>query len=182
MGYKNLITVIKNNYEDICAEWSKEANESEHMHTYQSFGQEEIFKRGKAVYDNLLKWLEAGALTAEVEEYFMEVGRRRINEGFPLTEVHFAFYLTKKVLWNFIDWRDTITGSFETATAKDIMTTLNNYFDVGNFYITRGYFDELLKNFDDSKKFSKEELKKILTKGQANFEELDEDEFIWRHV
>lgn len=182
MGYKNLITVIKNNFDDISRQWSEEAKISEHMKTYQSFGEDEMFRRGKAVYNNLLKWLEAGALTHEVEEYFLEVGRQRFREGFPLTEVHFALYLTKKILWQFIDWRDAVTGSFESSTAKDIMTTLNNYFDVGNFYITYGYFEELLSTLDDSKKFSKEELKKILMKGHANFEDLDEDEFIYRHV
>ena len=162
--------------------WLEETRKSDYMKTYRSFTDDDILNRCEAVYSHLIDWLQTGASSDEVENYFENVGMTRLKEGFPLTEVHYALYLTKKVLWDFVDWRDAITGSFETKTAKQIMTILNNYFDLGNFYITKGYFEALFEKIDESKKFSKDELKRLFLKGAQDWDSLTEEDIIWRHV
>ncbi len=180
--YNKLISIVEKNYDEMCKVWLKEVQKSEHMKHYQSFNEEEIVNRGTAVLDNLLKWLKAGAKSEEVENYYSEVGAARLKEGFPLTEVHYAIYLIKKIFWSYIDWKDAISGTFEQSTATQIMTIFNNYFDLSNFYITRGYFNELFNALNESKKFSKEELKRYLIKGAIELDTIEEDDIIWRHV
>ena len=63
-----------------------------------------------------------------------------------------------------------------------MLQKFNDYFDLASFNTTKGYFNELLNSINDNKKLSKEDLKSLLTKGQLNPEELEDDEFIWRHV
>jgi hypothetical protein len=106
----------------------------------------------------------------------------RFKERFPLTEVHYAVYLLKKIFWSKIDWRDKVTGAFETSNATKIMNVFNDYFDLASFSITKGYFNELLESLREEKKLSKEDLKNLLTKGRLDPEVLEDDEFIWRHV
>lgn len=178
----SLVKIVKSNLEEMTKLWTEEARKSDVMKTYHKFDETELKKRGSAVFENLVKWLEAGAHSEEVEHYFEEVGKSRLNEGFPLTEVHYAVYLTKKIFWSFVDWRDAISGKFETAHATQVMSVFNNYFDLGNFHITEGYFHELFENLDDNKKFSKTELKNILLLGKKELENIEEDEFIWRPV
>jgi hypothetical protein len=62
------------------------------------------------------------------------------------------------------------------------MAVLNDYFDLGIFYITRGYFNELIAKLDDDKKFTKEEIKNLLTRSAIDWDSINEDEIIWRHV
>jgi hypothetical protein len=130
----------------------------------------------------LREWLKEGATNKSAEEYFENVGAIRFNERFPLTEVHYAVYLLKKIFWSRIDWRDKVTGAFETSNATKIMNVFNDYFDLASFSITKGYFNELLNSIKDDKSISKEDLKKLLTKGKLNPEALEDEEFIWRHV
>ncbi len=181
MVHKKLIDVVKNNISELADAWLDEARKSENMLTYHKLTDDEIKGRGKQVFENLSKWLEGGANVDEVEKYFCMVGKTRINEGFPLTEVHFALYITKKILYNYIDWRDAVSGSFSNSSATQILSTFNNYFDLGNFFITKGYLNELFEKLDESKKLSRSDLKNLLLVGNPNWEQ-EEEEFVWRHV
>ncbi len=182
MVNSKILRSIRENLEPMSKEWLNEVRSSEYMVTYQKLEDDDIRERGQLVLMNLAKWLEEGANQEEIEEYFESVGKTRFQEGFPLTEVQFALYITKKIIWNFIDWRDAISGSFSTTNARQILTLLTTYFDLGNFYVTRSYLDELYNKLNKSEKFGKEELEHYLKKGKTDVSEIDEDEFIWRPI
>ena len=182
MVNSKVLKSIRENLEEMSNAWVKEVRASEYMETYQKLLDEDIKERGQLVLMNLAKWLEDGANKEEIEEYFQNVGKTRFNEGFPLTEVQFALYITKKIIWNYIDWRDAISGSFSTTHTRDILTLLSNYFDLGNFYVTRSYLNELYKQLNKTEKFSKSELENIIKKGKTDTGDIDEDEFIWRPI
>lgn len=165
MLYKNLISVVEGNIDNITKIWLGEIKKSEYMITYGTYNDQELIKRGKAVFVNLIKWLEAGAFNKEVELYFENVGAERVREGFPLAEVNYALYLTKKVFWSFSLWKEEITNFLDTSEAIEFMTVLNNYFDLGYFYIIRGYLNELFNKLDESKRFTKDELQNYFIKG-----------------
>lgn len=182
MATTNLSRIVDEQIEVLKKEWLVEVRKSEYLTTYNSFKDDEILIRGEAVYLHLSDWLKGGATNQSAEKYFEEVGSSRFKERFPLTEVHYAIYLLKKIFWSKIDWRDKVTGAFETSNATKIINVFNDYFDLASFNTTKGYFNELLNSINDNKKLSKEDLKSLLTKGQLNPEELEDDEFIWRHV
>jgi RsbT co-antagonist protein rsbRD N-terminal domain len=182
MAAGNLSKIVDDQIDELKKEWLAEVRKSEYLTTYKTTSDEETVKRAEAVYSHLSEWLKEGATNQSAEEYFEKVGSIRFQERFPLTEVHYAVYLLKKIFWNKIDWRDKVTGAFETTNATKIMNVFNDYFDLANFSITKGYFNELLSSINDDKKLSKDELKNLLTKGKLNPEVLEDDEFIWRHV
>ncbi|RMD48874.1 MAG: hypothetical protein D6830_05975 [Ignavibacteria bacterium] len=182
MVNSKLLKSIKENLNEMSDEWLKEVRSSEYMVTYQKLDDEEIKERGQLLIVNLAKWLQEGANQEEIEKYFESVGTTRFREKFPLTEVQFAIYITKKIIWNFIDWRDAISGAFSTSHARKILTLLTTYFDLGIFFITRAYMNELYAQLDKSDKFEKEELRHLINKGKTDTSSIDEDEFIWRPV
>lgn len=182
MVNSKLLRSIRENLEPMSRQWLEEVRASEYMITYKKLDDVDIKERGQLVLLNLAKWLEEGANKDEIEEYFESVGKTRFKEGFPLTEVQLALYITKKILWSYIDWRDAISGSFSTDHAREILTLLSTYFDLGNFYVTRSYLNELYNKLNQSEKFSKDELQHFLKKGKTDVGNIDEDEFIWRPV
>ena len=107
------------------------------------------------------------------------------REGFPLTEVIYALYLVKKVFWCCVAWakEDTELKPHDNCEyCIEFLTILGNYFDLGNFYLTRGYFQSIFKELDKTSLAEKDEMKKFLQKGIINLEDLDKEEFIWRHI
>jgi len=182
MATGNLAKIVDDQIDDLKKEWLEEVRKSEYLTTYKTFNDEKTVQRGEAVFSHLSEWLKGVATNESAEKYFESVGATRFNERFPLTEVHYALYLLKKIFWAKIDWRDKLTGAFETSNATKIMNVFNDYFDLASFSVTKGYFNELLNSIKDDKKLSKEDLKNLLTKGKLNPEELEDDEFIWRPV
>jgi len=182
MANWNLSKIVDTQIDELKKEWLAEVRKSDYLTTYKTFSDEETIKRGEAVFLNLSSWLKEGAANQKAEAYFEKVGADRFKEKFPLTEVHYALYVSKKIFWNKIDWRDKITGAFQTSYATKIMNVFNDYFDLANYNVTRGYFNELLKSINDDKKFSKEDLENLLTKGKLNPQNIDDEDFIWRPV
>ncbi len=177
-----LVNQLEENLDSIVQVWFEEAKSSVNMKTYKTFDDNEVLGRGKAVFSHLIEWLKEGADSDDVEKYFEEVGKIRLKEGFPLTEVHYALYLTKKIFWGNIDWRDAISGSFQTSSTTQIMSVINNYFDLGNFFITRGYLHELFNRLGENSQLSTSELKKLLLEGVSDISLDDDEDIIWRHV
>lgn len=170
MIYESLIAIVESCQTDLAKSWTAEIKRSEYMKTYHALSDEEIFARGDTLFRNILTWLERGADSDEVEGYFIKVGNDRFEEGFPLSEVNYALYLEKKVLWDYVSWKEDITGKFTTSEAIEFMTVLNNYFDLGDFFIIKGYMQTLFTHLIESNKMTEDELKMYIGKG-ALYEE-----------
>ncbi len=166
MVSRKLISSIRENIDLMTKQWLNEVKKTEFLNTYKKFDENEVVRRARKVFENLKLWLERGASENEIADYFEKIGGERLREGFPLTEVHYALYISKKIFWSNIDWRDNISGNFITNHATQIMSLLNNYFDLGNFYVTRGYFHEMFNLLDSGQKFERNELENILCKGK----------------
>lgn len=165
MLYNDLIPLVENNVDTLAHMWVEEVKGSAYMQTYNKLEAEVLRQRGVLLYTNLVKWLKSGAKNEEVEDYFYKVGVERNKEGFPLSEVNYALYLEKKVFWSFIGWKEEVTSRFQVTEIIELMTILNNYFDLGDFFIIRGYLEELFKNLDNALKYSKDEIENFLVKG-----------------
>ncbi len=182
MVTENLSKIVENQIDELKEEWLKEVRKSDYLTNYRNFNDQETIDRGSAVYSYLNDWLKEGASNKSAEEYFEKVGERRFKAKFPLNEVHYALYLLKRIFWSKIDWRDKVTGSFETSNTTKIMNVFNNYFDLANFSVTQGYFKAIINSIDDKDTISKSALKSLLINGKLDPDALKDDEPIWRHV
>lgn len=182
VNFSKIISFVESNIKNLARTYSEQLIKPEHMITYQKLDPLKIIAREELLYTNFVEWLKSGASNDEAEKLFEKIGAERYNEGFPLTELNFALIITKKVLWNAISQREDL---FKDVTYNDFVecvTVINNYFDLGNFYMTRGYVHELFGKLDLSDKISREEIHKILIKGAFDEEDLDKSEIVWRHV
>lgn len=172
MVYESLIAILEKHLEDLTASWVAEVKDSQYLETYKKLTDKELFRRGNILFSNLQDWILKGASNDEVADYFKEIGSDRISEGFPLSEVYFALYLEKKVLWSYVVLKDNVAGVLKASDALEYMAEINNYFDLGNFNIIRGYMQALYSHISDSDKFTKEELEELLAKGALYHESI----------
>ena len=165
MVYESLIAILESHLDDLTKTWVEEVKRSEYLETYRKLNDKELHKRGNILFSNLQDWLLKGASNDDVAGYFQKIGSERIKEGFPLSEIYYALYIEKKVLWSFVAWKDEVSGILKAKDAIEFMTVINNYFDLGDFYIIRGFMNELFSHLSDSNKYTKKELEELLTKG-----------------
>lgn len=162
MVYESLISIMETSLEPLAEMWAAEVKASAYMDTYKKLDLEELEKRGNVLFSNLLKWLRTGAYNEEVESYFENIGRSRINESFPLSEIEHALYLEKKVVWSFVIWKEEILYELAREEMIEVMSVINNYFDLGSFYIIRGYMSEMVRLLEESGCFNKRQIQEIL--------------------
>lgn len=182
MQLEKLLPLLKASVPNITEIWREEVRKVDHLQTYNALNDDDLFAKGEKLLRNLVWWLEAGAKDHKAEEYFIQIGSDRFEERFPLAEVIYAVYLAKKVVWGSSVWRNQIGESIESNEVFDFATILNNYFDLANFQITRGYFNKLFQRIDDTPDISIEDVKKILMNRKPEDVDFDLDEMIWRHV
>jgi hypothetical protein len=181
MDFSKIIKYVQNNTSTLARAYFDQVKKSEFMHTYQKLDESKVITREEAVFVNLIKWLESGASNDEAEKYFEKVGAERFNEGFPLTEINYALYITKKVFWSFIAWKEELFENMDFHQIVEQMTIINNFFDLGSFYIIQGYTHELIDKLDETVHISKREIQRVLTKGAFD-SDLDKSKIIWRRI
>ncbi len=98
MIYNKIIGVIETKKNKIADEWVAEVRNSEHMKIYNSLPDYELKNLIEKFLGYLIKFLKSDASDKEIGKYFVEVGKRRYESKFPLCEIHYAVYLTKKIL------------------------------------------------------------------------------------
>lgn len=182
MDLSGVIKVIEDNTKVLANDFMKELNGAKFTKTYHDLDDAEIVNRGAAVYAHLIAWLKSGASNDEAEKYFEGVGRSRFGEGFPLSEINYALYLEKKVFWNLICCKDELIDTLSTAEVMELMRLVSNYFDLGSFFLTQGYFYEFFGELDEGAVYSKDQLKDFLMKGIPDHKITRPDEIVWRHV
>lgn len=162
MVYESLIAIVEQYRAKMAESWFEEIKTHKFMTTYRSLQDVQLLERGKVLFGNLLLWLQKGADERFIQDYFEGVGKERAKEGFPLTEVNYALFLEKKVLWSFIAYKDKLQGPLDPADAVEFMSVISSYFDMGAFFILRGFISELITSMKASGKFSDEDLSSIL--------------------
>jgi len=138
-----LLVMIENNSRHMAATWRQGIKKSPYSKTYQRFSDAELERRARDVYDNLGKWLDRDTTMEQIGKAYIMVGRQRYQEGFPLCEVQYGLYYTKKVLWDHIMSEGILTNALEIYQALELAIRLQSFFDLASFYIIRGWLGEL---------------------------------------
>jgi hypothetical protein len=166
------LNLIVNNADHLSRSWCEEVRKTEYMKTYQKFQEDELIKRNKKFFENLAQWVKTGLSRKEIGNYFVGVGRERYQEKFPLSEIHYGVFLAKKVIYNMILAEALLDSAVEIYQAMELVTMVYNFFDTGNFYVTRGYLEAMYADLGHSKKFTEKELNQYFPPGSFFHQDL----------
>lgn len=149
----NLLDSIERESLDLGAKWARGMMESEFSLTYKQFTAEELIKRGKDDFDNLAKSIGKGIDIKEIGKIYVQVGKARYQEKFPLSELLFAIHFSKKILWDHVISSGFFSDSLGLYQALNMMMKIDNFYDVAFIYLIRGYSEALfLKLARDNRK------------------------------
>jgi len=167
-------SLIRSNIDRLASQWVKRVRNAPHMKAYNKLTDDELKRRNKLFYENLVRWQEEGASLSEVGKYFARVGRERYHEGFPLEEVDYTVILAKQVLWDFILSEGLFANALAIYQAMETLTIIYNFFDLGFFYIGKEYLEEMYTTLKATNKLSDDDLKACIFPGtMVNEKELE---------
>lgn len=111
---------------------------------YHRLSNEELFRRGQAVYQHLAEWLQTGDNSA-IRRYGEDLGKRRFAEGIPLGQVVLALILEEKHLWRF-------GGGVASPPEEGLREKVAEFFGRTIYSTARGYEEALAESDQRSRR------------------------------
>jgi len=101
---------------------------SPHCAGFDKVPPEELKQRVYEIYRHLGEWL-LHKNEGDIEQRYMEIGRRRAKQGVPLSQVIWAIVLTKHNLWEFILDEAFPDRPVEILGRQELLQLLDQFFD-----------------------------------------------------
>jgi hypothetical protein len=98
----------------------------------------ELHNRAYDVYHNLGKWVARGA-EHEVEATYSDLGRRRYNEGIPLSQVILAMLLTKNHLFDYVRTSGLSDTALDLYQELELVQVVNQFFDKAIYHTAQAF-------------------------------------------
>lgn len=182
MVFDQLIQILNSHKREIASAYYEQVKNSDYMKTYHTLDPEKVIAREEATYVHLAVWLKSGSENSEAEKFFEKVGSDRYKEGFPLSELNYALFISKKAFYEYIKGHPEILEGLKPQEIVEYFGILSNYFALGGFYMVRSYINTIFEKLDINDTLSREEIHQILIRGAIDEQEFDMSDFVWRHV
>jgi hypothetical protein len=108
---------------------------------YHKLPDSEIHDRVFKVYRDLGEWLGSEG-EIQVEAHHTRLGKRRADEGIPLSQVLYALIRTKKHLIAYVRRSGVFDSAMDLYQFQEFRRLVDNFFDKAIYYTARAYEHE----------------------------------------
>jgi hypothetical protein len=136
-----LVRVIEEHAEGLTREVLKDLASNPRTPAYHSLPPDELHRRVYDVYHNLGRWL-ADKTEEHLESTFGGLGRRRYDEGVPLSEVLYALVVIKDHLRQYIRAVGLVDSTVELYLEEELHLQIGQFFDNAMYHTVKGYEGE----------------------------------------
>ncbi len=99
---------------------------------------QELEARAFEVYRNLSEWL-LRRTEEDIERRYMEIGRRRAQQGVSLSHLLWALIAVKRHLWEFLNRETMADQMVELQQELELIRMVDRFFDLALYYASQGY-------------------------------------------
>ena len=104
----------------------------------QNAPRDELRRRIYDIFHNLGRWL-ADRTEDAIEHTYAEVGRQRFGDRIPISQVVYAFIVTKVHLRDFIRASGLVDSAVQLYQEEELHLMVDQFFDRATYYAVRGY-------------------------------------------
>jgi hypothetical protein len=133
-----LIRIIEANAQELTDSTVKELQTSPRTESYHKLSYGELYSRAYEVHHNFGRWLWEKSNEA-IQARYNELGKKRCDEGIPLSEVLWALVLTKDRLIDYLSARGLADSAIELYQQQELYRLINHFFDRAICYTAEGY-------------------------------------------
>ena len=105
---------------------------------YRNVPADELTERVYEVYRHLGEWL-MGKTEHDIETRYMQIGRKRAQQGVPSSQVTWTICLVKENLWDYLKQESVLERPAEIFGELEMLELLDQFFDRAIFYAAVGH-------------------------------------------
>ena len=145
---------------DFAVKWKNTVRKAHQLHHYNTLDDETLIESEIPVFPLLGKILDRGLDRSLMGNFFVNIGKTRMQEGFPISEIIYAMNLTEKVIIEYIVTEFAPESPVRMYQSMGVISNISEFFLLGCFYITKGYLEAVYTKMNANDKVSEELLKK----------------------
>jgi hypothetical protein len=95
--------------------------------------------------------------------FFVTLGKTRLKDGFPVSEVVYGINLAHQAVIEFLMTEYAPENPMRMYAAMGAMSRIAEFFMLGSFYMIKGFFEETYTSMNKDDNISEDLLKKYFT-------------------
>jgi hypothetical protein len=155
-----LIDTLNIQARDLALRWKNLIRKTPQLKHYTEMNDAALIDAGAAFYPLLGRTLDRGLDRALVGDFFVRLGKARMNDGFPVSEVIYAVNLGEQVVIGYLLNDFAPDSPARMYQALGALNKIAEFFLLGCFYLTKGFLEAVYTRMNKTDAVSEELLKK----------------------
>jgi hypothetical protein len=98
----------------------------------------EVEERSREIYQHLSEWL-VNKTEADIERLYREIARRRFEQGVSLSQLYWAFVITKEHLWDYLIHEGALETPLDLRAGFELIRLMEQFFETAIYYVSLEY-------------------------------------------
>ena len=155
-----LIDTLNLRANDFAARWKDSIRKNPQLKHYNDMNDGALIEADTQFYPLLARTLDRGLDRSIVGNFFVTMGKERMKEGFPISEVIFALNLDQRTVIEYLMTEFAPENPMRMYQSMGALTHVAEFCLLASFYISKGFLEETYTSMSASDKVSEELLKK----------------------
>ena len=145
---------------DFAMRWKNMVRKAPQLMHYNALDDEALIEADMPFYPLLARTLDRGLDRSLFGNFFVSLGKTRMQAGFPISEVIYSINLVQKILIEYIMTEFAPESPVRMYQSMGIVSQISELFLEGCFYLTKGFLEAVYMQMNVNDKVSEELLKK----------------------
>ncbi len=140
---KAIMDVLTQKSDGIARVWIRRVRKAVNLKRYNEMTDDELIAMNSKLYRTLALWFEKEIDKDRIGAFFVELGKTRRAQGFPVSEVSWALLLSQRSVIEYIMNESVLDSSMALYTVIDLTTQVADFFFLGSYYMMKGYLEDM---------------------------------------
>jgi len=157
---EKLVELVEKHYDDIIKRWIEIIKIDPTTSTYQK-DIEYLGAKAKYILKHIDRWISYDTMKEDVGKRYAAEGMELFRMQIPLCEVIRSMYLLRRTLWLFVVNESDFDSVLQMHQMRELNDRVILFFDRAEYYVIRGYMEEMNRKMKDLWNLKQEDTEKI---------------------
>jgi len=126
---------------DFAVKWKNLVRKTPQLKHYNTLSDEALMEINASVYPIISKTLDRGLDRTVIGNYYANIGKERMQSGYPISEVIYVISITERLVFEYIMTEYAPENPVRMYSSMGIISQLSEFFLLGCFYLTKGFLE-----------------------------------------
>jgi len=126
---------------DFAVKWKNLVRKTPQLKHYNTLSDEALIEADAPLYPVLSKTLDRGWSQSQIGNFFVNKGKERMHDGFPVSEIIYALSLAERIVIEYVMTEFAPESPVRMYQSMGIVSKVSEFFLLACFYVTKGFLE-----------------------------------------